>query len=77
MGFNKRKNSKDIITIKSGNNIIKINIKDKLNKFNWYRIKNNNKMIHDYATIDVSKYNKFVDRNGINNEGNEVENKFS
>ena len=33
-------------------------------------------MTHDYATIDVSKYDKLVDGKGTNIHGKEVDNKF-
>ena len=33
-------------------------------------------MVHDYATIDVSKYNKLVEGKGVDNQGKEKENKF-
>ena len=70
-----KNDSKGVITIKSGNNLIKINIEAKMNDLTEIESKTYI-MTHDYATIDVCNYDKLVDGKGVNNEGVEVENKF-
>ena len=70
-----KNDSKGVITIKSGNNLIKINIEAKMNDLTEIESKTY-LMTHDYATIDVCNYDKLVDGKGVNNEGVEVENKF-
>ena len=63
------------ISIKSGSNTVKINIQAKKNDLTGIESRTYI-MTKDYATIDVSKYNNLVEGKGINNQGNEVENKF-
>ena len=64
-----------VITIKSGENIIKVKVKAK--KYDLSEVESNTYiMTHDYATIDVSKYDKLVDGKGTNIHGKEVDNKF-
>ena len=63
------------ILIKSGENIIKINIKAK--KYDLSKIESKTYiMTHNYVTLDVAKYSKLVDGKGVDNKGEEVENKF-
>ena len=63
------------ILIKSGESIMKINIKAK--KFDLSEIEPKTYlMTHNYVTIDVAKYSKLVDGKGVDNKGDEVENKF-
>ena len=70
-----KEDKKGVITIKSGDNIITINVEAK--KYDLSEIESNTYiMTHDYATLDVSKYDKLVDGKGINIQGNEVDNKF-
>ena len=70
-----KEDSKGLITIKSGDNSIKINVEAKLVDLSEIESKTYI-MTHDYATIDVSKYNNIVDGKGVNIEGKEVDNKF-
>ena len=70
-----KEDSKGVITIKSGDNSIKINVEAKLVDLSEIESKTYI-MTHDYATIDVSKYNNIVDGKGVNIEGKEVDNKF-
>jgi len=70
-----KEDSKGVITIKSGDNLIKINVKAKLVDLSEIESKTYI-MTHDYATIDVSKYNNIVEGKGVNIEGKEVDNKF-
>ena len=70
-----KEDSKGVITIKSGDNLIKINVEAKLVDLSEIESKTYI-MTHDYATIDVSKYNNIVDGKGVNIEGKEVDNKF-
>ena len=70
-----KEDKKGVITIKSGDNLIKINVEAK--KYDLSEIESKTYiMTHDYATIDVAKYDKLVDGKGINLQGNEVDNKF-
>jgi hypothetical protein len=63
------------ILIKSGESIMKINIKAK--KFDLSEIEPKTYlMTHNYVTIDVARYSKVVDGKGVDNKGDEVENKF-
>ena len=76
LDWNKIKTNKEgFILIKSGENIIKINIIAKKNDLSEIDSKTYI-MTHDYVTLDVSKYNKLVDGKGINNQGKEVDNKL-
>ena len=70
-----KEDSKGVITIKSGDNLIKINVEAKLVDLSEIESKTYI-MTHDYATIDVSKYNNIVEGKGVNIEGKEVDNKF-
>ena len=70
-----KEDSKGLITIKSGDNSIKINVEAKLVDLSEIESKTYI-MTHDYATIDVSKYNNIVEGKGVNIEGKEVDNKF-
>ena len=70
-----KEDSKGVITIKSGDNSIKINVEAKLVDLSEIESKTYI-MTHDYATIDVSKYNNIVEGKGVNIEGKEVDNKF-
>ena len=70
-----KENKKGVITIKSGENTIKINVEANIKDLSEVESKTYI-MTHDYATIDVSRYNKLVDGKGIDNKGNEVDNKF-
>ena len=76
LNWNKIKNdSKGMLFIKSGENLVKINIEVKMT--NLFGVESKTYiMTHDYASIDVSNYNKLVDGKGIDNQGNEVENKL-
>ena len=69
------KESKGVITIKSGSNIIKINVEAKVVDLTEVESKTY-LMTYGYATIDVAKYSKLVDGKGVNLEGKEVDNKF-
>ena len=63
------------ILVKSGESIMKINIKAK--KFDLSEIEPKTYlMTHNYVTIDVARYSKVVDGKGVDNKGDEVENKF-
>ena len=70
-----KEDKKGVITIKSGQNIIKINVEAKIKDLPEIESKTYI-MTHDYATIDVSRYNTLVEGKGIDNQGNEVDNKF-
>ena len=69
------KESKGVITIKSGSNIIKINVEAKVVDLTEVESKTY-LMTYGYATIDVAKYSKLVDGKGVNLEGKEVDNKI-
>ena len=70
-----KEDTNGVITIKSGENKITINVEVKKNDLPKIESKTYI-MTHNYATIDVANYNKLVEGKGINNEGDEVGNKF-
>ena len=70
-----KEDSNGVITIKSGESKITINLEVKKNDLPEIESKTYI-MTHNYATIDVSNYNKLVEGKGKNNEGDEVGNKF-
>ena len=59
----------------SGEQVVKVIVEAKMTNLNGIESKTYI-MVNDYATIDVSNYNLLVDGKGINNQGNEVENKL-
>jgi translation elongation factor P/translation initiation factor 5A len=61
--------------ITSGEQVIKVIVEAKMTNLSGIESKTYI-MVNDYATIDVSNYNLLVDGKGINNQGNEVENKL-
>ena len=61
--------------ITSGEQIVKVIVEVKMTKLSGIESKTYI-MINNYATLDVSNYNLLVDGKGINNQGNEVENKL-
>ena len=70
-----KEDSNGVITIKSGENKVTINVEVKKNDLPELESKTYI-MTHNYAAIDVSRYNKLVEGKGKNNEGDEVGNKF-
>jgi len=61
--------------ITSGEQVVKVTVEVKMTNLSGIESKTYI-MINNYATIDVSNYNLLVDGKGINNQGNEVENKL-
>jgi translation elongation factor P/translation initiation factor 5A len=61
--------------ITSGEQVVKVIVEAKMTNLSGIESKTYI-MVNDYATIDVSNYNLLVDGKGINNQGNEVENKL-
>ena len=61
--------------ITSGEQVVKVIVEAKMTNLSGIESKTYI-MVNDYATIDVSNYNLLVNGKGINNQGNEVENKL-
>ena len=69
INWNKIKEDTDgVIIIKSGENKVTINVEVKKNDLP--EMESTYIMTHNYAAIDVSRYNKLVEGKGKNNEGN-------